>query len=186
LKGVAVISDEFKCIYLHPPRTGGKTIEKILFDTNPQPGSADHSSVRDILEKNSKGMFDSYFKFAFRRNTWDRLLSIYLNQQRLNEHDIGTFEDFVSGRWVARKVRSQLDWFMYRGQFCVDFVGRFEHYDEDWKRICGCLSIEYEKPPHINKSKHDHYTSYYTRDMVKQVEKRFAKEIKFFGFKFGE
>src|SRR5215213_1538704 len=72
-----LVSYSSKVIFIHIQKTGGDTVSRLLSE-----------SVPDILHLNAKHGFavdavkhlddwNNYFKFAFVRNPWDRLVSWY-------------------------------------------------------------------------------------------------------------
>jgi chondroitin 4-sulfotransferase 11 len=75
--GKMLVSNSYKLVFVHIQKTGGDTISKLL-----------SNSVPDIYRLNTKHGFAAdaakdlehwgeYFKFAFVRNPWDRLVSWY-------------------------------------------------------------------------------------------------------------
>jgi hypothetical protein len=83
-----------KILFIHIPRTGGQSIEHMLFPTygfrdeentnilygwNDKLGWLNHMTCREIKGHNyvSNGEFKNCFKFAFIRNPWERLVSEY-------------------------------------------------------------------------------------------------------------
>lgn len=139
--------------------------------------------------------FQTYFKFGFVRNPWDRVVSLYERREGLQLREKMTFEEFVEWMDFSSSTcihpvphRNQLDWFVDpHGNILLDFIGRFENLTEDWIRISRRLGIE--KPlPHANKNprRTRHYTEYYnarTRDLVGA---KFRVDIEFFGYQFDE
>lgn len=97
------INHDLKCIFIHIPRTGGSTIEKLLDMENLdekgfsnihdekrlfgriQDGTEDnylsthlqHLTAHEIKQRVGEEIWNNYFKFTIVRNPWDRIISIY-------------------------------------------------------------------------------------------------------------
>ena len=155
-----------------------------------------------------ENIYDSYFSFAFTRNPFDRLLSEFkwqghvwwekydlfkykFNFKNFVKHIVAMKLPFSHHRFTSQihdnKHRADKDWSMV--QFVegdVDFIGKFENLQEDFNIICDKIGIERQELPHKNKSKHRHYTEYYDDETRQIVAERYAKDIEYFGYKFGE
>ena len=138
----------------------------------------------------------SYFKFAFVRNPWDRLVSWYhMCIQRASENNFSryikehapTFDDFVTKTTtgVAEKTtHNQLDYVTdENGEMMLDFIGRYESLQEDFAVVKGKLNLASELP-HVNKSSHRDYRDYYTDETRGIVARRFARDIEYLGYHF--
>ncbi len=186
-----------RCVFIHIPRTAGVAVTTTLFG-NLAGGHLDAETYRFVL---GEQRFESYFKFCFVRNPWDRLVSSYhyLPHSRwpddrtwAEEHlsRYTSFGDFVRDG-VATADLSQKPHFRPQSEFvclrdgslAVDKVFHFESLDAGFTEIAKRLGVPsvLEKK---NRSERDDYRSYYedeTRDIVAEV---YSQDVKLFGYSF--
>lgn len=129
---------------------------------------------------------DDYFKFSFSRNPWDRLVSAWkyaFGAGRIQEYGKVDFNKFIKSHlnvWRCVEMNT-LD-------FCegCDFIGKFENLQEDFDIVCDKIGIPRQQLPHTNKTEHKHYTKYYDEETKQIVAQKYAKDIEYFGYEFGE
>jgi hypothetical protein len=100
------------------------------------------------------------------------------------EADIG-FQPFT--QWVeakADKFGNQLFEGPVNMEVYFDFIGRFERLREDFQTVCERLGFK-ATLPHVNRSDHAPYTSYYDDRSRVLVAERCAYDIERFGYRFG-
>ncbi len=95
--------------------------------------------------------FDRYFKFAFVRNPWDRLVSEYeflLERPSHGRHarvkKLDGFKHFIEMQ-IPRKDAYQINMLCDRqGNLLMDFVGKLENLESDWQTVCTRIGIPYQ------------------------------------------
>jgi hypothetical protein len=198
------VSDSRKVVFVHIQKTGGLTVDRLLNERIPD--------LRRIAARHgfaSLGMdelddWDEYFKFAFVRNPWDRLVSWYSmvttmprdgNELWRYVHDnSSTFEEFIYNCTDEVEIKdgvhysfayNQLDYVTDdHGNLLVDFIGRLENFDKDLQEVFRRIGFELETVPRKNRSIHQHYSTFYTPDTELIVRERFKRDIEYFGYEF--
>lgn len=135
--------------------------------------------------------FNNYFKFAFVRNPWERLVSEYefiLKRPRHGRHKrvkgLGSFPAFIKMQ-VHRKDAYQSNMLCDgNGELLMDFVGKLETLDADWRTVCEKIGIAHQTLPHINVTKRKPYQDYYDQAGIDLVAKHWAREIELFGYSY--
>jgi chondroitin 4-sulfotransferase 11 len=188
-----MISHKHKFIFVHPNKCGGNSIEYFFQGYL----KVDHTTLVDYQKKFAK-VYENYFKFGFSRNPFDRLVSVYygriqgraMHRKPDKELAENTFSESVKlgNRGVMANCKLMTEkWFTNKkGNVDLDFIGRFENYQEDFNTVCDKIGVPRKQLPHENKSKHKHYTEYYDDETREIVAEKYAKDIEYFGYKFGE
>lgn len=227
-----MISEKYKCIFVHIPKAAGQSVENyflslhgltwekralLLLRHNPNPElGPERLAHLKASEYSGCGYvtydtFDSYFKFSFVRNPWDRLVSEF-NYRGFDKKY--SFKEFVLRGLPNKDLYSDVyrhiipqHQFLYddAGNQLVDFVGRFENLQSDFDFVCSKLGIADTRLPHVNSSGQKGeikgklkslfskqnlikrpYSSYYDEETLESVNKMYATDIKIFGYEFGE
>ena len=191
--------DLYQSIFIKIPKTAGTSITKALFNTGSGHAMSEHYEIFGP-EK-----FNSYFKFAFVRNPWDRFLSayIYLKQGGDNSVDrnwadihlskFDNFEDFVLSLKDKKQAQKILEWMHFAPQYLyvcdhkmnikVDFIGHFENINSDFNYVKEKLGIN-GSLKHFRKSKRGNYEEYYTQQTQEIVAYLYKEDIKIFNYTF--
>lgn len=175
-----------KAILIHNERTGGTSCKRYLSKFSKSKKNFSHKLPPLIERIVGDKIFKSYFKFTFVRNPWDRMVSVYHAYQQINWK--GAVVDYVRSLTFEEYIRKPNDeilvpqWMKTIG---VDKVYRFEAYAKGMKDVCKRLKVPYENFVKY-KTKHEHYTKYYTPELRELVYQYFYIDIKRFGYKFGE
>jgi hypothetical protein len=199
-----LVSESHKLVFVHIQKTGGSTVHRLLQERIPDirtKAPRHEVAIRGMPELDA---WDEYYKFAFVRNPWDRLVSWYSMVTKFprggNElwryvrNNSSTFKEFIYNCTDEVEIRkgvyysftyNQLDYVTdENGNLLVDFIGRLENFDEDVQKVFNRIGIGLETVPHKNRSKHQHYSTFYTPDTEMIVRERFKRDIEYFGYEF--
>jgi hypothetical protein len=121
------------------------------------------------------------FTFAFIRNPYDRMVSLYhyTRKKRQVDRRFG-FKRFCEVAPTIRNVNfSQLFW-IFPG---VDFVGRYEDLESDFIALCDALEIKRRKLPLMNISENRKpWQEYYTKEIEEIVYKNYREDFECLGY----
>jgi hypothetical protein len=162
-----MISHKHKCIFIHIPKVAGQSIETsflndlnlnwenrrpllLMHNSEPTigPPRLAHLLAKDYVNYNyiSKELFNDYYKFAFVRNPYSRAYSFY---KYLKFSDSMSFDDFIlkkfKGKYLKKKywfLRPQYDYIYSNGKCLIDFVGRFENLEHDFKQVASKFNLD--------------------------------------------
>ena len=151
-----------------------------------------HDEITTAKRLLPAAQFDRYFKFAIVRNPWRRLVSEYefiLKSPKHGRHRrvkvLGGFAPFIEMQIPRRDAYQTSQLCDPQGNLLMDFVGKLETLDRDWKTICERIDIPHVELPRKNVSVRRPYTDYYTPETRDLVAKHWSREIELFGYEFG-
>ena len=221
-EGQIVALHKFRVLYFAVPKVANSSIKSIcvdllgidvpdgtwkpsLFNTRKFDHLYDRRAVLISLAEAQK--LSGYWKFAFVRNPWDRLVSCF-HEKLAGDHPAAkaftatmrrkgvltdlqvSFPDFVRGiaevpdPLADRHIRSQHCFLAGEdGKLLVDYVGRFERLALDFQLVGRRLGVDIELP-HLLKSDRRPYKEYYSNELRTLVGERYRRDIELFEYVF--
>lgn len=220
-----MISESHKFIFIHIPKCAGTSIENALrkyckrgflgYDKNLK-GFKQHANCEELLTHNhiTTEVCNSFFKFAFVRNPWDRCVSQYIWRikkggnfvngpanikngfshpkftQKFVRNDV-TFRQFLEKDFpwqemsFEQHMRPQVEFIYDCSKTKLDFVGKFENINNDFSYVCKKLIGESVELPHANKSSVGReYKQYYDSYTQDLVAELYHEDINEFNYTF--
>ncbi len=168
-----------------------------------------HFTAQEIRAKVGREIFDSYFKFTIERNPWEKIVSRYWAYAGV--HDKSLYKRIPE--WVTGRPLSFKEWFELRilqarfltfghyrfprhydayfedGRLLVDFIGRYENLTEHLAVVSERIGIPIVLEEARGSNRHRErvpYTELFDDRMNRIVEKAFARDLVFLGYRFGE
>lgn len=209
-----IISHKYRFIFVHIHKCAGTSITRAVFphlgaddvvlgclpeqekmhaESKKNGGLEKHSTAAHIQSMVDADTWREYFKFAFVRNPWDRLVSSYhwaLNTNWDDGHgriqavkETADFEEYVLSPYCNRK--NCMDYVADdNGGFIVDFIGRYENLARDFANVLEITGMPSARLEKHNATTHADYRSYYNPLLVDLTEEWFARDIAQFDYEF--
>jgi hypothetical protein len=200
-----MISHKHKFIFIHIPKTGGTSIEEVLCDescqllagewdyTRSRHAPLNHLTLQELADCGliTPTQLNSYFKFCFVRNPWDRLISEiscrwmspWFKDMAMEQRIRYACVQAAEPTGIGNHLRPQCDFVTATG-LQMDFIGRFEHLDEDFAKVCQMLGIKTTALPYRNRSEHQPYQEYYDAENQALVATTYRRDIETFHYTF--
>ena len=171
-------------LFIHIPKTGGKSIMSILFDRT---GGACHKRA-------SEYKILPFYTFCFVRNPFSRFYSAYkyyLRGGNLRKYDLKyqkeikkyqTFSNFVKSfnGFIYKNNTHFIPQYLYiykNNKCLVDYIGKFETLESDFEPIR--KKYNFKKLPHLNKSggNKDEWKDHYTKELADFIYEKYRKDF---------
>jgi len=187
----------YRCIFVHIPRTAGTSVLSALKERRHQV----HCPWW-VYQKADSRRYRTYFKFAFVRNPWDRLVSVYSYLKQggcgVGDEQISallndrypSFEAFVLeylNESTIHDHRLFVPQYFYLMDFMdecrVDFVGRYERLADDFALVARKIGLRDSCLPRTNASARPHYRDCYRDpDVASRVGTLYVRDVKTFEY----
>jgi len=177
------INEQLKIIYYDIPKCASSTIRSIFFNES-------------MSLANPQTDLKNYFKFTFCRNPFDRMVSNYsmftqsnfrikqIQQFHNNPREL-SFLEFVK-LTCQHTNHHWLPQYNFIHGYEIDHIGRLENMKQDFYIVCDKAGISQQQLSQKNKTNHKRYTEYYDDETKEIVAEKYAKDIEYFGYEFGE
>lgn len=131
-------------------------------------------------------IWDSYFKFCFERNPWDKVISLYFWRYRSRRRP--SITKFVESETPMILKRRGFEIYTIEGQVAVDKIFRYENLAEELETIRKQLGIpEQILLPHAKsqfRKEKQSYRDYFGEQEQARVADLFGEEINLMGYEF--
>jgi len=209
-----IVMHERKAIYFTFPKVASSSIKKVIAkDLGLYRGADIHDLGYPTIPHQYLKRCKGYFKFAFVRNPWDRMVSCYSNKI-LKDPDFteGEYEKGIYKYWAKYNLfyagmsfpafvdavcqipdseadihfRCQASFFKTQsGDLTMDFIGRFENLEEDFKSVCERIGLKGAELEHVNRSERKQsYREYYDEITREKIASRYSNTLSRFQYSF--
>lgn len=189
--------DALRCVFVHVPKAGGMSVNQALFGNR----GGGHRTVGQYKCVLGPLTYVRYFSFTFVRNPFSRLVSAYtfLKRGGLDEGNRAWAEEHLRGvhsfeQFVLDWLDEERLWSYYhfkpqcyfvcdgRDRVGVDYVGRFEHLQEDFREVCRRLGVDVELAHRNVTGRQRPYQSYYTAATAARVVELYRSDFEVLGY----
>jgi len=146
-------------------------------------------SAYEIRKKIDEDIWNSYYKFCFDRNPWDKTVSNYFwNKYGWKKFGDISFEEYLKTDEGKKFKHYNYPLYTLHDKVIVDFIGKYENLKDDLPKVCNKIGIDFDGEMPKAKSKYrpkQHHYSYYYNDKTRElIRNYFQKEIELHGYSF--
>jgi hypothetical protein len=205
-----IISSTHKFIFVAIPKTGTHSVRRALRvhmgpedleqvglfvqRSLPMPALArighGHITLAQVRSFLPPADFETFFKFAFVRNPFDRFVSY----SSFITRELGHFDRDPHKVMRHFLANPPMDHILFRpqhefvtnrdGSLLTDYVGRVEQMQQSYDEICGRIGIPGATLDQVNSSRRKDYRDYYDQSLIDGVAKLYARDLELFGYEF--
>ncbi len=138
-----IVNKQHNFIFIHVPRTGGKSVRE-MWGRN---AHKQHMTYEETTKTFKELNFNEYFTFGFIRNPWERVYSLFCKHVSDGVASKGfKYWMFDESRTDSKRHKQSAIYFLQG----VDYIARFEDFEQEWDYIFDKIGLTRVKLPHIN------------------------------------
>ena len=146
-----------------------------------------HMDARSIKKLIGKEIWNSYFKFCFERNPWDKVISYYYWRHKTEPRP--TISEFIkSGRAHILSASGGFDAYSIKGKIAVDRVCAYENLGDEMQQLSERLGLpgipRLPNAKGAHRKDRRHYRDSLSDEDRMDIAKIFAREIAYFDYRF--
>lgn len=186
--------------FIHIPKTGGSSIQKIINNSTKKIKLYDHSSYQNWAK--NKIIKDPNIKFTIVRNPYDRLVSAYFYLKdggANNELDLGykkkldkfnSFENFIENLdynliYDILHFVPQHEYIVYQNNIIIDNIIHLENLNVEFENFSKKYNLENISVPFTNKSKHENFENYIEKYSIREkIYKLYEKDFNLLNYSY--
>jgi len=187
----------FKNYYLRRPDhdifcMNNKKITKYLNYENRIHGVLNYFKTSSFINKKmnmTSQKWDTYYKFCFIRNPYDRIISGWYHVNKLNipfSNYLNLYNrcnDVEFMHVFMPQVRNIIN---EKGKININFIGQFENLEDDFQKVLkniGVKDIIHDVKKQMNKREHNPFYTYFGQESLNKVNLILKEDFKFLNFK---
>jgi len=200
-----VINYKKKFIFIHIPKTAGSSLESSLLDADSCltkglwskkgfESPLNHLTLTQLADHEELTVSElrKFFKFAFVRNPWDKVISecfcphiqsIFTNCKSIKDK-IKVVCSWSRGNGYGGHCAKQIS-FLRHPDIELDFIGKFENLSADFSAILQRLDLAPRLLSHLNRSSREpDYRHYFDSETESLVRKCYREDIATFNYSY--
>lgn len=133
-------------------------------------------------------IWDSYYKFCFERNPYDKIISWYYHWKGAGKTSDESIDNFIKNGGLRLIVN--FDMYSINHQIAVDDIFKFEEINKSLEVISSKINLDHKLEMPTYKAKSNSrldkrpYKEVIDEDIKKAIDLAFAREIKLLNYKF--
>lgn len=140
--------------------------------------------TKHLTAKVERSRHPDYFLWGFVRHPCDRILSAYYYECRAERRpaSFDGLREYVESPPQKLHTIPQFEFTHKSDRLLLDFIGRFESIEEDFKEVCGYLGVEHTVLPVVNHTDHPPWAELFTTRMMRDTQRNYSADFELFGY----